>query len=237
MPQSAARNPDSAPAATDAELEAIRNLMGTVAAAPAPATPEVAQGLPKPVAEVAPQEPVATIKQRQARAPSQTAPQQSPSQPAATTPKPPSRAAVLARQAFFFCLARIKAYRPERKRILLTSLVLMLLLKPFFVIGWTTVAIMAVVVTFAIMGADEFWRKVVELYQRFARWRPDTARVLKLRAYVWARKWNRLLRFVPDGLADQMRPPDLRELMVADAKHASAMQDRLQRLNKDDAIW
>ena len=155
----------------------------------------------------------------------------------ATAAKQPSRLAAMTKQLFRWAWERIKTYRPERKRILVTSLVLLLILKPFFVIGWTAVFVMAVVICFAVMGADAFWRKVIDMYQGFARRWPAHARVLKLRSYVLARKWDRLLGYLPAGLADQMRPPDLRDVIAADARHSSAMQDRLQRMNKDDVVW
>ena len=136
-----------------------------------------------------------------------------------------------------WCLNRIKTYRPERKRILLTSLVLLLLLKPFFVIGWTAVGFIAVVLTFAILGADAFWRKVIDLYRLFARRKPAAARQLKIRAYLVARKWDRILQLAPAGLADQLRPPDLRDIVAADARHETAMQDRLQKIYKEDTSW
>lgn len=236
------QTPPSTDPATDndAELAAIRNLMSTAEGAgetPAKAESESAAAPAlRSMAQAAaflPAVVTAKILPAPADAPEQVQPDHKPE----VAEKQPSRTAELAGRMFRWAFAHVKAYRPERKRILITSLVLLLVLKPFFVIGWTAVFVMGVVLCFAVMGADAFWRKVIDLYQRFARRRPEHARVLKLRAYVVARKWDRLLRFLPAAMADQMRPPDLRDVIAADARHALAMQDRLQRLNKDDTVW
>jgi hypothetical protein len=133
-------------------------------------------------------------------------------------------------------LERAKTYDPDTKTILRTSLVLLLILRPFLVIGWTLFAAFVVILTYLFMGPDQFWRQIIALHRAFARRRPEAARVLKLRAYVIARKWDSLLCWVPQGLADMLRSPDLRELIAADARHDEAMAKRLGRLGEDLAF-
>ena len=150
-------------------------------------------------------------------------------------PKEPSRFALAGQRATDWVIFKVRTYRPERKSILLTSLVLLVLLKPFMMIGWSLVAAFALLLTFLFLGGDRFWRMVIVLFRAFARRNPSAARVVKLRAYVIARKWNRLMEWVPQGLADCISAPDLREMIAADARHEVALHDRLNRLNRDAA--
>lgn len=130
-------------------------------------------------------------------------------------------------------LARARRYRPESKRILWTSLVLMLLLQPFFVFGWSLAIIACVFALYYFMGADAFWRRVIDGYRRYHSRFPEIARQAKLRAYVVAKRWDRFLNRLPVAVSDQLRVPDLRHVMAADAAHEAAMSDRLTRIDHD----
>lgn len=127
-------------------------------------------------------------------------------------------------------LSRMKTYRPERKRILRTSLVLMLLLQPFFVIGWTVFLIGLVVALYVFWGGDVFWRKLIAVYQAAERKWPAPARQLKIRSYVISKRWNSLQDRIPQQVADRLRGPDLRQLAMADAQHEAILSERLGRL-------
>ena len=129
---------------------------------------------------------------------------------------------------------RMLAYRPDRKAILWTSLVLLLLLQPFFVVGWALFIVAVLVSVLLFLGADTFWRRVISAYGFYAARFPQAARVLKLRAYVVNRKWERLLRWLPAALADQLRCPNLREIIAADVRHVAAMDSRLSRLEQEE---
>jgi hypothetical protein len=130
----------------------------------------------------------------------------------------------------------IASYRPERGRIVRTSLVLMLLLQPLLVLGWSLAAAAGVAIYYLSVGGDAFWRKVISIYRWMqTRW-PEMARRIKLRAFVIGRRWDRVLLELPSGLADQLRPPDLRQMMAADARHDAALAERLGRLHDDSLV-
>ncbi|WP_295314855.1 hypothetical protein [Roseobacter sp.] len=130
-------------------------------------------------------------------------------------------------------LFRIRAYRPERRAILVTSAVLMLLLQPVFVIGWGVLFGILFVAFYLIVGEERFWKGVISQFRRYARRHPDAARRLKLRAWVLSRRWDRYTAILPDAAADMLRSPDLRAMIVADQKHAAALSERLNRLNHE----
>ena len=155
--------------------------------------------------------------------------------PLEETAEPPGRSSgrsvkQLVRAGCHAAYLRAKAYRPERKRILWTSLVLMLLLQPFFVIGWSLFCVGLVVALYLLWGGNVFWRRLIAIYQKAAHRWPEPARHIKLRAYVMGKKWDWILDRVPDRIADQLRGPDLRRIIAADAQHDAVMSERLTRL-------
>ena len=147
----------------------------------------------------------------------------------------PSYTSRLLRSGALWAMHRIKTYRPDRRAILLTSAVLLLILKPFMVIGWTLFAGFVVLLCYLFMGGERFWRAIIAIFQKFKRRRPAAARVLKLRSYVIARKWNGLMQWAPQGICDFFQVPDLREIIAADTRHEAAMSDRLRRMGGDAA--
>lgn len=130
-------------------------------------------------------------------------------------------------------MARVKAYDPDAKTIVWTSVVLMLLLQPVFVLGWSLALIAMVLAVYWLIGGDQFWRRVIRAYELAEpRW-PVAARQAKLRGYAAAKKWDRLLSRLPVAVSDRLRVPDLRDVIAADAAHDAVMSDRLTRLERD----
>jgi hypothetical protein len=127
----------------------------------------------------------------------------------------------------------LKSYRPQRKSILLTSAVLLLILQPRFVLGWLAFAVVLLLACYLLLGADAFWRKAVGLFAVIERYQPKAARRWKLRAYAFSKRWDRHLKKLPDPIADKLRLPDLRGLLAADDRHQAVLDARLSRLNSD----
>ncbi len=128
------------------------------------------------------------------------------------------------------------SYRPERKKILLTSLVLLLILQPMWIVVPTLLCAIALAIAYHNMGSDGFWQRVVTLFRHWETRQPDKARVARLRAALWARKWDRLLAKLPGDWALHWRAPDLKAIAAAEAKHDAALTDRLTRLHQDATI-
>lgn len=129
-----------------------------------------------------------------------------------------------------------KTYRPKRKVIMGTSGALIVLLYPVAVMGWLLVIGILCLALYLIIGQERFWRGIIALFQAYAKKRPGRARVLKVRAYLVAKRWDRAVDWLPDGLADVLRAPDLRAIVAADARHDAVLSDRLGRLHTDRAI-
>lgn len=130
-------------------------------------------------------------------------------------------------------LSRIKAYRPDRKGIAWTSLVLLLLLHPLLVIGSSLAVMSVIILCYVVVGGDVFWRRVIRLFETLERRVPSLARQIKLRAYAFGKKWDRALARLPDPISDSLRGPDLRRVIAAEAHHDAVLTDRLSRLRED----
>lgn len=149
----------------------------------------------------------------------------------APTPASPGLAARMAQAA----VRKMRSYRPRTKIILGTSFVLLLLLHPGATIGWLLFALIFLVALYLIVGEDRFCRAVAALHGRYARVSPGAARRLRVRAQLAARKWNRWVLVLPQGLADSLQAPDVRALVMAEARHDAVLTERLGRLDRDSA--
>ena len=129
------------------------------------------------------------------------------------------------------CGARaVGGYRPQSGRILRTSLILMLLLQPFLTLGSFLMTFGIAVACRLYSGQERFWGKVISTYRVLARHMPDAARVLKLRAYVVARRWDAFVGQLPEKLAEACSSPDLRGMIRAEEQHLKSVSSRLNRL-------
>jgi hypothetical protein len=132
-------------------------------------------------------------------------------------------------------LRKMRSYQPRTKVVLGTSFVLLLFLHPGATIGWLLFALIFLVALYLIVGEDRFWRAVAAVHGRYARISPGGARRLKVRAQLAARKWNRWVLVLPQGLADSLQAPDVRALVMAEARHDAVLTERLSRLDRDSA--
>lgn len=151
-----------------------------------------------------------------------------------TPPKPTKtgsrRLSILSRM-----ILRIRSYRPRSRTILGTSSVLLVLLQPVLVVSVLLIALVGLAVTLLIIGTDTFWRGVLAGLDVCAKWFPQAARSLRVRAQVMSRRWDLLLDRLPGSWTDTLRMPDLRALARADQRHDDAVAIRLRRL-ADDSV-
>ncbi len=124
----------------------------------------------------------------------------------------------------------IRNYHPERKAVLRTSFVLLLMLKPLMIWASVFLTCFLILLSYLYAGPDRFWRRVISIHQFCSRVAPSAAREVKLRAYVLAKRWDEMLLWMPNSIADELRTPDLRGIIRADKQHHRAMTDRLNRL-------
>lgn len=130
-------------------------------------------------------------------------------------------------------LSRIRSYRPSVKAIIGTGLVVLFLLNPVSVIGWTLVGAVFMLSLYMIAGEERVCRSLAAVHARYERINAKSARVLGVRCRLAARKWNRWVSILPQRMADTLQAPDFRAVMRAEIRRDAALEDRLKRLNSD----
>lgn len=197
------------PAPLDAEsMAAIRTMMAE--AAPAAPTPE-----PEVTVKVAPEAPPRTMAGIQrAELPPLAAP----------APEAPRKPKVQTR------LARLVAWRPTSRQVVWTGVALLVLFRPWLVLGLLLMTVILLTGLFLALGYEGFWRRALGLMQRYAGRQPERAARLQARLDAFAMKWDALLDRFPEGSVDGLYLPDFGEMAAADARHDAALAWRLDRL-------
>ncbi len=128
-------------------------------------------------------------------------------------------------------VSAIGSYRPDRKAILITGLVLLVLLQPGFVLSILLISLLVGAVAFWCLGPERSVAVFSRLSDRFARLNPREARRWRARVWIAMRKWARLTGYLPPALAQHLQFPDFRATAEAEARHTAIVSDRLNRLS------
>ena len=169
-----------------------------------------------------------------AAAPRQAAPQQAAPQHAA-----PRQAAAAPTSALGLKLeaakAKVLGYRPTRKHIFWGAFALLVLLRPWLVVGVLFLSIFVLIGVFLILGYDGFWQKSMSLGRWYARRNPDRSLELHRKLDQFAVRWDMILDRFPEGSVDGLYLPDFGDLAEAEARHEEAMERRLSTLQQTEA--
>ncbi|KIN73898.1 hypothetical protein [Sulfitobacter guttiformis] len=130
---------------------------------------------------------------------------------------------------------RIRGYRPTAAHIALAGFALLVLLRPWLILGLMLVLVFITVGVFLIAGYDGFWHGVVKANRWYASRRPARAAVLHARLDRFAMRWDAVLDRFPEGTVDGFYLPDFGDLATADARHDEALKRRLASLNEKSA--
>lgn len=132
-------------------------------------------------------------------------------------------------------VAKIKAYRPKPAHIVLGALALVVIMRPWLVIGLVVLSLLILVGVFLIAGYDGFWQGVMKIGRWYADRRPARAAVLHARLDRFAVRWDAILDRFPEGSVDGLYLPDFGDLATAEDRHAEAMERRLSGLHENGA--
>lgn len=125
---------------------------------------------------------------------------------------------------------KIKAYRPTPAHVALAAFVLLVVLRPWLVLGLTFLSLFIIVGVFLIAGYDGFWQGVIKFGRWYANRRPERAAVLHARLDRFAVAWDSVLDRFPEGTVDGLYLPDFGDMATAEDRHAQAMERRLSNL-------
>ncbi len=130
---------------------------------------------------------------------------------------------------------RLRAYRPTPAHIALALVALLVLMRPWLVVGLLFIFVLVMVGVFLIAGYDGFWQGVIKASRWYAKRRPSRVAILHARLDRFAVRWDAVLDRFPEGTLDGLYLPDFAELASADARHEEALERRLAGLQGKEA--
>lgn len=128
-------------------------------------------------------------------------------------------------------MARIKAFRPRPVHFILGAFVLLVLLRPWLVLGLTILFVIIMTGVFLTAGYDGFWQGMIKFGRWYANRRPERAAVLHARLDRFAVMWDAILDRFPEGTVDSLYLPDFGDMASAEDRHTEAMDRRLAGLH------
>tara|TARA_R110002094_G_scaffold53486_4_gene64794 strand:- start:1060 stop:1737 length:678 start_codon:yes stop_codon:yes gene_type:complete len=126
--------------------------------------------------------------------------------------------------------SRIAGFRPSAKHILLGGIVVLIVFRPWLILGLLALSTFVMVGVFLILGYDGFWRRAMAVARWYARRRPSRAAALHSKLDRFAMKWDGVLDRFPEGTVDGLYLPDFGYLAEADARHDAALDRRFEKL-------
>ncbi|AXI45119.1 hypothetical protein C1J03_03145 [Sulfitobacter sp. SK012] len=131
--------------------------------------------------------------------------------------------------------AKVTGYRPTPRHILLGCLLVLIVMRPWLVVGFVLLIVFVFTVIFLILGYDGFWHRSMALGRWYAKRRPKRTAELHGRMDLFAVRWDAFLDRFPEGTVDGLYLPDFGALAQADARHEEALERRLDGLRNDGA--
>lgn len=131
--------------------------------------------------------------------------------------------------------AKVVGYRPTPKHIVLACLTLLIIFRPWLVLGLVFLSSFIVMAIFLILGYDGFWRRGMGLARWYARRRPARSVELHRKLDTFAMKWDAVLDRFPEGSVDGLYLPDFGDLAEAEARHDAALDRRFESLRETEA--
>ena len=130
---------------------------------------------------------------------------------------------------------KITGYRPTPRHLIWASVGLLVLLRPWLVLGFILLGLVMTIALFLILGYDGFWSRAMKAARWYANRRPHRAAELHRKLDGFAVKWDAVLDRFPEGTVDGLYLPDFGELATADKRHDEAMERRLALLRQGKA--
>ena len=131
--------------------------------------------------------------------------------------------------------AKITGYRPTAKHLVVAALVLLVLFRPWLVVGILFITAFILTGTFLILGYDGFWHRMMSGARWYARRRPSRAAHVQRKLDAFAMKFDGFLDRFPEGSVDGLYLPDFGELAAAEAQHDEALDRRFDSLRESGA--
>lgn len=131
--------------------------------------------------------------------------------------------------------AKVLGYRPTALHIVLGCFAMMVIFRPWLVLGIMFLTGFVITGIFMILGYDGFWRRAMGLARWYARKRPERSFEMHRKLDSFAMKWDAVLDRFPEGSVDGLYLPDFGDLAAADARHDAALDRRFDSLRETGA--
>jgi hypothetical protein len=128
--------------------------------------------------------------------------------------------------------AKIMGYRPTPKHIAVAAVVLLVLFRPWLVLGLLFLTAFIIVGVFLILGYDGFWRQIMRLSRWYAGRHPSRSKEIHRRLDSFAMKFDAFLDRFPEGSVDGLYLPDFGDIAEAEARHDEALDRRFDKLRE-----
>lgn len=220
-----------APEVSDDPMLAIRELLASeeATAAPAPkARKKRKAAQPAPTAPIQPVEAVPHTDRFEEISP----PEPQPSARPKWTAKMKAKASAACADVLGRAKARVSGYRPKPKHIVILCAALLVIFRPWLVVGLILLFAFILTAIFLILGYDGFWRRAMGLGRWYARRHPSRSVELHRKLDDFAMKFDAFLDRFPEGTVDGLYLPDLGDLAEADRRHKEALDRRFDTLSK-----
>jgi len=129
--------------------------------------------------------------------------------------------------------AKVLGYRPTPRHTVLACLALLIVFRPWLVLGLIFLSLFIVAGIFLILGYDGFWRRAMGLARWYARRRPSRSAELHRKLDNFAMKWDAVLDRFPEGSVDGLYLPDFGDLAEAEARHDATLDRRFDSLREN----
>jgi len=131
--------------------------------------------------------------------------------------------------------AKILTYRPSVKHVVLASLALLILFRPWLMLGLLFLSAFIVTGIFLILGYDGFWHRVMAVARWSARKHPSRSAEMHRKLDNFAMRFDAFLDRFPEGSVDGLYLPDFGDVAAADARHDEALDRRFDKLRESEA--
>lgn len=124
----------------------------------------------------------------------------------------------------------LKSYRPKVAHVTIAALLVLVLFRPWLMVGLAVTALFLLIVSLLILGYDGFWKSVMSVSRWYASKRPSEAGEMHARLERFAAKWDAFLDNFPDGTVDGLYMPEFENFTHRDERHDAMMAQRLKSL-------
>ncbi|KKK78222.1 hypothetical protein LCGC14_2845720 [marine sediment metagenome] len=132
-------------------------------------------------------------------------------------------------------VSKLPDWRPSPGMITLAVLALLVVLRPWLVLGLILLMVFITLGVFLALGYDGFWQRAMALGRWYAGRRPERAARIHARLDAFAMRWDAVLDRFPEGTVDGLYLPDFGEMAAADLRHDEALDRRFDSLRNSEA--